>query len=242
LALTRYLADADLKPPPDAGDSVFFTVGRWIVVRYPTVWSVLMSLTALLIFVVAVFRGITPARLFKGVGIALGAFVTALFAGALIWMLITTVRTTPGIWESYLYLALLLTVTGGLWRLLAGRIEPDTALFGVVGVWLLLALTTSLLAPGTSYLFTWPALVGSLFVLAKSLAPVWSLLVVSLITLTVTVPIIDFLFQMAQPRPGNPDSQLIPVAGLVAALAVLVIALIDSMWKTTNTQPQMATR
>jgi hypothetical protein len=241
LALTRVLADADLRPPRDAGDSVFFTVGRWTVVRYPTVWSVLISLAALVIFVVAVFRGFTLARLFRGVGVAVEAFVAAAVAGALIWTLITTLRTTPGMWESYLYLVVLLTLTGGLWWLLARRKDPDTVLLGVVGLWLLLALVTSLLAPGVSYLFTWPALFGSVFVLAKPLAPVWSLLAVSLVSLAVTVPTIDFLFQMSQPRPGNLDSEMIPVAGLVTALAILVLALIHSVRQTTNRPPHTGT-
>jgi hypothetical protein len=241
LALTRYLADADLRPPPDAGDSVFFTVGRWIVVRYPTAWSVPISLVALLVLGVAVFRGFRPARWFRGVGIALGAFVAAAVAGALIWMLITSIRTTPGIWESYLYLAALLAGTEGLWWLLATRIEPDAALFGVVSVWLLLALVTTVLAPGMSYLFTWPALAGSLLVFTKPRAPVWSLLAVSLVSLAVTVPIIDLLFQMTQPRPGNPDSELVPIAGAVTALAILVMGLIHSVWQIVNRQPKTAT-
>ncbi|MGD2043934.1 MAG: M20/M25/M40 family metallo-hydrolase [Acidimicrobiia bacterium] len=240
LAMTRSLADADLGPPPDAGDSVFFTVGRWIVVRYPATWAVPTALAALVIFGIAVFRGFRPARMLGGVGIALGAFVAAAVSGALIWMLITTIRTTPVIWESYLYLAALLTATGGLWWLLARRTEPNAALFGVVSVWLLLALVTSLLTPGVSYLFTWPALIGALVMLGRPTGAIWPIVIVTLISLAVTVPTLDFLFQMAQPRPGNPDSELIPVAGLVTAMAVLVIALIQSVSKTTHSQVQTA--
>ena len=242
LGMIRSLADADLAPPPDAGDSVFFTVGRWIVVRYPTAWGVSSALAALVVFGLAVFRGFRPARPFRGVGVALGAFFAAAVTGALVWMLITTIRTTPVVWESYLYLVVLLAVTGGLWWLLARRTPPDAALFGVVSVWLLLALISSVLMPGASYLFTWPALIGALVMLVRPLGPIWPTMVVSLVALAVTVPTIDFIFQMAQPRPGNPDSQLIPVAGLVTALAILVVALIQSVSKTTDVRFETAAR
>lgn len=230
LALTRFLAGTDLSPPHDAGDSVFFTVGRWTVVRYPSSWSVPLSLVALLVFAVAVSRSFGPARSFKGIAVAVGAFVAAAVTGAFLWMLVTMIRTTPGVWESYLYLAALLAVTARFWWILAKRAQPESALLGVVGVWLLFSLTTSFLSPGLSYLFTWPALAGSLFMLMRPRARIWPLLVVSLITMAVAVPIIDFLFQMAQPRPGNPDSELVSVAGAVTALAVLVIGLIHSVW------------
>lgn len=236
LAITRYLADTDLTPPPDAGDAVFFTVARWVVVRYAATWAVPAALAALVVFGAAVVRGFRPARPLGGVGVALGAFVAAAVTGALIWILITTIRTTPVIWESYLYLVVLLGATGGLWWLLARRTEPTGALFGVVGVWLLLALVTSVLAPGVSYLFTWPALIGAVVMLVRPIGAIWPTVVVSLVSLAVTVPTLDFLFQMAQPRPGNPDSELMPVAGLVTAMAVLLIALIHSVAKTAHTQ------
>lgn len=234
LGMMRSLADADLRPPPDAGNSVFFTVARWIVVRYPTGWAVAAALAALVVFGLAVFRGFRPTRPFRGVGVALGVFLVAAVTGGLVWMLVATIRTTPVIWESYLYLVVLLTVTGGLWWLLTRRTPPDTALFGVVSVWLLLALIASVLLPGASYLFTWPALAGALIMLVRPRGAIWPTVFVSLVALGVTVPTIDFIFQMAQPRPGNPDSQLIPVAGLVTAIAVIVVGLIHSVSKSAD--------
>jgi hypothetical protein len=188
----------------------------------------------LVVFGIAVVRGFRPAGLLSGIGLAMGGSVAAAVTGALMWMLITTMRTTPAIWESYLYLALLFALTGGLWWILSKGRKPYTTLFGVVGVWLLLALVTSVLAPGVSYLFTWPALAGALVMLVRPPTPIWPMLGASLVSLVVTVPIADVLFQMAQPRPGNPDSELIPVAGLVTGLAILVFALVHSVWRTTE--------
>lgn len=236
LAMTRYLAEIHLTPPPHSSDSVFFTVARWVVVRYPTSWAWPPALAALLILGIAIMRKPGKGSILKGVALALGAFVAAAVVGALIWMLITTFRTTPGIPESYLYLAILLVVSAGLWWFVARRMDPSVVLLGVVGLWVLFALVTGGLAPGTSYLFTWPAFVGSVYVMARPRVPTWSLVVVSLVSLVVTVPIIDFLFQMAQPRPGNPDSELIPVAGLATALAVLVIGLIHTVSRSARGQ------
>ncbi len=236
LGMIRSLADADLEPPPDAGDSVFFTAARWIVVRYPSAWAVAAALAGLVVFGLAVFRGFRSASPFRGFGLALGAFVAAAVTGALLWMLVAANRPTPVIWESYVYLLVLLTVTGGLWWLLSKRTPPNEALFGVVSVWLLLALIASVLMPGVSYLFTWPALAGALVMLVRPSGAIWPIVVVSLVALVVTVPTIDFIFQMAQPRPGNPDSQLIPAAGVVTALALLVMALIHSVSQTTDSR------
>lgn len=234
LGLTRTLTGADLSPGPETGDSVFFTVGRWTVVRYPAGWAAPAALAALVVFGIAVFRGFRPVRPLGGIGLALGTFLGAALAGALIWTAVASLRTTPAIWESYVYLAVLLAIAGLLWWFTARRIEPDAALFGVVGVWLVFALVTSFLAPGMSYLFTWPALFGAVVMLVRPAAGTWSVLGVSLISLAVAVPVVDFLFQMAQPRPGNPDSELIPVAGLAVAVAILVVALIHSVWETTS--------
>jgi hypothetical protein len=228
LALTRFLAQGDLSPPPDASDSVFFTVGRWTVIRYPAAWSVPLAVVALILLGAAVFRYVGPGRWFKAFALTLAGFLGAAVAGAVGWMLITAIRTTPGILESYGYLAALLAATGGLWHVLALRRDPKAMLAAVVGVWTVLALCGSPLVPGVSYLFTWPAIVGSLAVLAWPVGSRWSVPSVSLVSLVVCVPILDFLFQMAQPRPGNPDSEMIPLAGGVTAIAFLLIGLISS--------------
>ncbi|MEW6059708.1 MAG: hypothetical protein AB1551_06155 [Actinomycetota bacterium] len=44
-------------------------------------------------------------------------------------------------------------------------------------------------------------------------------------TILLLVPCIDTFFQMAQPRPGNPDSEVFVVISIAAALASLVIEL-----------------
>jgi hypothetical protein len=234
LALVRELADADLRPPTGSAESVFFSTPGGVVVAYPTTWALPTALVALVALVVAFGRRPRPRGAVRGLGLAVGAFLGATLLGALAWMAISGIRASPAIWESYAYLTVLLVGTGWLWRLVARRLPSDASFFGVVCVWLVLALVTSAVAPGLSHVFTWPALAGAAVALGRPSSVALRTLATGIVTLIVTVPIIDILFQLSQPRPGNPDSELIPVAGVVTGLALLVMALIDSTWRGPN--------
>jgi hypothetical protein len=136
-----------------------------------------------------------------------------------------------GIVESYLYLAGFVILATGIGaaiaRLTSRRIGEGADALGGVIVWWMLSLFTALNAAGMSYLFALPALAGGLALLWRSpdstrpwrsLAR-WTL--VSLSTLVVLVPAIDFFYQLAQPRPGNPGSQIL----LLIAIPVLLLSL-----------------
>ncbi len=231
LSFVRALADADLRPPEGVGDAVFFSVLGGFVVAYPTTWALPIALVALAALGIAGVRRSRPRGVVRGLGIAVGTFLGAALLGGLAWMAISAVRPTPGIWESYAYLAALVAGAGWLWRSAAKRLPPDAAFFGVAGVWLSLAVVTSVLAPGLGYVFSWPVLVAAVAALVLPSAGTWRTIATGFVTFVVSVPIIDILFQMAQPRPGNPDSELIPVAGVAVGLAVLVVALVESIWR-----------
>ena len=108
--------------------------------------------------------------------------------------------------------------------------SPDA--LGVVAVWWFVALLVSLIAPGTSYLFVWPSLAGGLALLcrpSRSSQTYWDVVcwaLVSVTTLVVLVPAIDFFFQFAQPRPGNPDSQMLAIIAIPTMLVSLVVELL----------------
>jgi hypothetical protein len=79
------------------------------------------------------------------------------------------------------------------------------------------------------YLFAWPALVGSLVLVfppAQGWTRLGSLGILGLPTLVLLVPAIDTFFQMALPRPGNLDSEMVEVIAVVILLAALSAALI----------------
>ena len=107
---------------------------------------------------------------------------------------------------------------------------------GVVLLWVVLTVVTGTWLPGTSYLFAWPALAG-LFVMmwrpgnrpANRRSPLTRLVVVALPTIVLLVPPIETFYQMAQPRPGTPDSEIVETVALAIAFAVLAFALITSL-------------
>jgi hypothetical protein len=101
-------------------------------------------------------------------------------------------------------------------------------------IWTALALLTTLAVTGFSYLFAWPAL-------AAAGALIWHpggsvvqhnlcLALVAAPALLLTIPAIDVFFLMAQPRPGNPDSEIPSVVAAALLLALLVIALLWTAW------------
>jgi hypothetical protein len=151
------------------------------------------------------------------------------------WTVVAGWRSTQGVVEGYLYLLLMLAAGVGLWMAVskyASRGNRAMPIFGgVVLVWVSLAVVTSLLAPGTSYLFVWPALAGATYLLAnprKNAVVVVAFAAVTAALLIVNTPAIDIFYQMAQPRPGNPDSQLMPVAGAALGMWVLIVAMIQT--------------
>jgi hypothetical protein len=152
-----------------------------------------------------------------------------------------------GLWEGYLYLALLALGVLGIGRLVAsgaGRLFAAQAhLAGIVAIWAVVGLLAVLAAPDLGYPLVWPALVGTvvLIVSAPSRGWWWSsvrLWMVGALVLVLVVPPIDTFFQLAQPRPGNPDSELIPIIIIPTALLVLAIETIRRLWADVGTTPE----
>jgi hypothetical protein len=134
-----------------------------------------------------------------------------------------------GVAESYAYLfgsaALVATVMVIPFPSRPGigmKIQPEAAIL----VWWVLALLTAITVPGMSYLFALPALTGALALWVghgtdnRSLLPGAAIVTMGTAAV-VLVPAIDTFFQFAQPRPGNPDSEILATI----AVPVLLIAL-----------------
>ena len=235
LALTRDLAELDLGATGDHSEVVFFTIGRFIVVRYPATATLPIILVAAIALAAATFRRRVWRRLVPGVATTL---ITVLVTGVLavvVWAFLAGARDTMGITESYGYLAglLLLAVGTGtvITRLVNRRtgFRPDVA--GRVATWLVLALLIGLAAPGIGYLFAWPALIGALTLVTTSpetgrRLQLVGFALVSGITLVLLVPAIDTFYQLAQPRPGNTDSQILFVIVIPALLMSMTVDLI----------------
>jgi hypothetical protein len=180
----------------------------------------------------------------RAAGVTVAGVVASLLFGALAWMAYAAARPSPGMVEGFLVLTVMVGVVTASAILTRRKPAPgqDGGAFGVVATWSLLALVTALLVPGMGYLFGWPALVGALWLTAKPskrLTVVAWFTAVAAAAFVVMTPAIDTFFQLAQPRPGNTDSQLIPFAGLSTALAYLVAALVAAAWPS-GREPQPA--
>ena len=231
LAIARHFGALDLSSDPPDGDAVFFrALGRHV--QYPAWLSIPLLVIALIAFAAALVRDRVSVPSRPAVGFAFGAGVLVLATMA--WIVITGIRSTLGLVEGYVYCAGLVAVAAvGIWTA-NRRFRPDASRGGGTLIALMvLALVTSLVAQGFSYLFVWPALAvaAALFVPSRH---DWQRMLrfglVSLVTMVMLTPAADVFLQFAHPRPGNPDSDLAPAALIPIGLGLLVIGVLRHFW------------
>ncbi len=228
LGLSRELAQTDLSSDQGDDEVVFFTVGRHHVVRYPASWAIPLVVLAAVVLVGAAQRRGSWLAVARCALTALATAMSVAIAVAVLWALLAGWRDTMGIAEGYVYLFVFGVLAAAVVIQLASRqvIGTRVAPEGVLLVWWILALITAVGAPGMSYLFVWPAAAGALTMLMGygSDGRWWRFGLASVAlgaTAVLLVPAIDVFFQFAQPRPGNPDSEIL----LTIAVPVLLIAL-----------------
>ena len=248
LALTKHFGAMDLDESTDAGDVVFFTVGGSWVVRYSTALAAVLAVVVVVGFAglhiagrdVGSFRQLLSSAWSVFLAVAAGSL-----AASLAWWVLTSVRRTPSVGESYLYLVALLLagifVFLGLVRRAERRSERDFER-GALLVWVVFAVLTGFALPGMSYLFLWPALLGLIVATASDPSSRSGRFVgglaVALPAAVVMIPAMDFFFQAAQPRPGNPGSQLVYLVAITVFLGLLVVALLRPFWTPSRVSAQ----
>jgi hypothetical protein len=224
---------ASVDPPGE----VYFALTPFFFVEYSASAAAVLGLALLGAFAAIVFFGVRSERIALG---AIGRGAAVLLVGSMaaalvvyaVWWLFTAVRSTPGVWESYAYLVVLFGVAGIVLSFVGGAVAGRYTDFelsaGIVLVWVVLAVVTAGAMPGFSYLFFWPALGGviALGLNTSGRFGTWLWLVVAAPAVVLSIPALDAFFQMAQPRPGNPDSDLTETVAVVALLSALVIGLI----------------
>lgn len=240
LALARHVGNLDLGVPHDDAGCIFFTVGRLYTVRYPEAWTLPIALAAGAVLAVVGCRQRAWLRVLQSSGATVVSVVVAAVAAGGIWLGLAGWRSAMGLVESYTYLAGLilldLGVVAAVARLARRQIPAEPDALGVLLVWWLLGVLLAVWAPGMSYLFAWPALAGGLVLVCRSLfgsrrwSQLASLMLVAGTTLVLLVPAMDIFYQLAQPRPGNPDSQALPLVAVPVLLLALVGELLRTFW------------
>lgn len=237
LALVRSIGDDDLSAPRDSSNVVFFTVGRSHVVRFNAPWAVATMLVAGVLLAVTTWRRRTTLPVLGTLAVVLGTVVSVVIIETLLWILVAGRRETMGIAESYAYLGVLVALGVALrsagHRLLPGRWSALSPL-GVLVTWWSILFLLVLADPAMSYLLGLPVLLGAATMLVWQADDGHRLTRVaatatSFIALVLAVPAIDILYQFAQPRPGNIDSEILAAIALPIAYTMLLVELVASL-------------
>jgi hypothetical protein len=173
LAIAKTLGREPL-PRPKTGDAVFFDMPVLGIVSYPVWMAVPLAIVALLLTVIVV------APMWRG---AFAGAVAMLLSVAVVGLIARSINLTGAARWSGVYVAIVALCVAGVcvevYRLVK-RWKPD-AYAGALVLWMLLAALTSLRAPATSYLFTWPLLFA--LIAARSRHPVarWAAAVITIL-------------------------------------------------------------
>jgi len=233
LAVVRWLGNLDLPAATSEDTGVYFTLGRYVVVQHPSILVPAATLLAGLALATAWWRrrraGSGPSwwAVLRSGTVILGSVIV----GTLGWTVVGEARSSMSAAEAYAWLAALVGLMVGA-SVVAGRILPRAHRADPVVatlLWLSLGTLIGVAAPRIGYVFAWPTLVAALVILERTRrGDPWSSwhgwvgfgLVVGVLMVLV-VPLVDTLFQLAQPRPGNIDSQILAIV----CVPLLVIAL-----------------
>src|ERR1700722_4787120 len=170
-ALLRKFGNEPL--PADRKDVAYFNLLRGILAVYPAYWSIPLALLATAVLAMAIRTGLRRRRL-TAAGVALGlassAFAFILGPG-LAWLCWSAVLFThkqfnllpnSDSYQSTTYhlalAALAVSAVAALYAMLLKRSNMENLWTGTLIWFAVLSLATSILAPGASYLFSWPLL------------------------------------------------------------------------------------
>jgi hypothetical protein len=164
LALTRHLADANLENVR-ASDAVYFDLFSSTLISYPAGLALLLTGVIVLFFVAVLTLGFVRRHLTIG-GVAAGS-VTVLLSMFSALAVVVLVHWVIGRWRAMtsqdgfamiVFAITAVAVAAFLFVLVSRRITTANLMMGGLCYWLVFLCVTVFLAPGASYLFTWPLL------------------------------------------------------------------------------------
>ena len=177
LALTKRIANEPL-PRPATGDGVFFDFPIVGLVVYPVWLAIPLALVALVLTIIVVRR--QP----RGALIGGIAVVVALVLSGVVGRVVMLSGRAE--WSGISAAAVALAVVAlniAIYALATWWRGGNDLHAGALVVWLVLALASSLLAPGTSYLFTWPLLFAVAAARSRHVVAEWIAAAVALMML-----------------------------------------------------------
>jgi hypothetical protein len=205
LALVRAFDHAGLSAAEPSHPVIYFNLfpGSTII-RYSARWAVPLAAGSVLLFVVAAVAARRRSALtVPGTALAAATFLLSIAATiAVCWLL---VRLLPLPWcdrnaEICFSICSLVGILATIWpaRILAHRCTSGELVLVGLFVWTALALGTAISLRSASYVFTWPAIFGSLawilsLVVRRAEALIWLLAVVPLVLLITPVMYLSFL-------------------------------------------------
>jgi putative ATP-binding cassette transporter len=176
LALVRHFGQLDLANLR-ATDAIYFDVLGLTLINYSQKWAIPLALVVALLFVGTLVVGLrkrelTPGGTAAGLLLYLLSLASALTVVTLLARVINlfhgdyTARSNAGLLAAGL-LCMAFFISTGLYLLFCKWTRWNNLVAGALGGWMLLAVLSSLLLPGASYLFVWPLLFSTLALLVS---------------------------------------------------------------------------
>ncbi|MGF9697821.1 M20/M25/M40 family metallo-hydrolase [Paenibacillus sp. MABNR03] len=173
LSLTRHFGNLDLSDIAEE-DYIYFNAIRNWMVHYPQSWAIGIALIGILAYIITVWHGMHRNQLrVKGM---IGGFLVSLLSIAVVGLIITLVwwavktvvsqkqyehivmnssASFPYLIGLFLVMALVIYLLNQ-WVL--RRVQAFYLWAGILCLWLLFTIASSIFLPGGSYLFVWPLL------------------------------------------------------------------------------------
>lgn len=216
LRLATTLATQPL-PRPATGDAVFFDLPLIGLVVYPTWLAIPLAIVVLVLFIL-VARTLGRDMLY-GFGAMLAALVVS--GGAAMFVRLRA----PAMWSGWYGLVVVLAaiaINASVYLALRGK--RSGAYAGALLVWLVLCVTTSLMLPGVSYMFTWPLIFALVAERSRRRAAQWIAAGFTVILLA------GFTYATSIVMLGVSGTGAIALAVLTALVTWLVAPLVEQMF------------
>lgn len=231
LGLARAFGSGPL-PRPRTGDAVFFDLPLFGLVIYPESLAIPLAVVMCLAVGAAVFR--SRRGVLAGVAVTLVALVgSALTAFAVSWIAMVVLQRLPWSgdpqWRGLYALALALACIAVVLAIAstAKRWTHESGLLiGAIVVCAIAGLALSIVAPGASYLFVWPALLAALALLTPSRARS----VVEWIGIAITILLlVGFAYGVSVVMLGIAGVGAVALGVLTAIVALLVLPRLETV-------------